>query len=66
MVAGVVPGVATRGGALGSGEVSPAQRMRSVTFHTLVVLQYYTGTWRRGEHLGLQPELGHVGSGSLM
>ena len=62
MVAGVVPGVATRGGALGSGEVSPAQRMRGVT---LVVLQY-TGTWRRGEHLGLQPELGHVGSGSLM
>ena len=62
MVAGVVPGVATRGGALGSGEASPAQRMRSVT---LVVLQY-TGTWRRGEHLRLQPELGHVGSGSLM
>lgn len=65
MVPGVVPGVGTRGGALGSGEVSPAQRMRSVTFHTLVLLQY-TGTWRRGEHLGLQPELGHVGSGSLM
>ena len=64
-MAGVVPGVATRGGALGSGEVSPAQRMRSVTFHTLALLQY-TGTWRRGEHLGLQPELGHVGSGSLI
>ena len=65
MVPGVVPGVGTRGGALGSGEESPAQRMRSVTFHTLVLLQY-TGTWRRGEHLGLQPELGHVGSGSLI